>query len=345
MVQITLKDIAAKAKVTPAAVSKILNNKAPWVGDVTRERVKRIAEELDYQPNYMGQSLRSGKRMEIGVIGASHLNEIQDPQSGQIYSGIGEVVEENGFYLTFVPHSPKGGKEGFEKELLKIGRSKMVDGLILLIYPNHYNNYNLNAYDLLKRMNIPLVIIHHTSTELPFYNVGFDARRAGELATTHLIEQGYRDIMVFYEDARYGEHFFAGATSVLKNFNLPVQGKGGQFKNFSSEQGYQIGKQILANNRVHEGYVICSDRLSLGFMDALKEAGKNVPADVGIVSCDNLFNKEVFRSPLTTVDRKYEDLGRNAARLMFDQIENHHIENKSIILEPELVVRRSTKKK
>jgi LacI family transcriptional regulator len=346
----SLTKIAKEAGLSKATVSMVLNNKKSPLSfsEETKEKVWGIARRLNYQPNHYAQSLSRGKSMCIGIAGTGSLDNMDNVCITRIWSGAGRIIEDHKYNMMLLPLSVNY----VEGTLLKMVRSKMVDGVIIHVYSSEYESFNAEVVPFLHQEKVPFVAVHSTSQPLACHNVGFNAVRAGYLATRHLIERDITDIgMVCCPRLRYNEELFAGYQAAMRENNFPCQDLRFTTAGYddTAEHGYAFGKKILHDGqKLCEGYVFLSDYFAYGFMEALAEAGKQAPEDVLVVACDNSFKPAYFRSRLTTIDRQFEPRGAKAAEFLFTAIDNKTAEAagfQTFIAQPELVVRQTSMRK
>lgn len=342
MPRVTMKDIAKRAGISQQAVSQIINKKDTMVSQATREKVMQLVKELNYQPNYIARSLRSGKRFCIGVAGTGSLSQMDDITTAQVFAGIGGVVEKHDHHMMMLPL----GKTDLLDILIKTGTSGMVDGLIIMVYSGFLETFSGTIAQELKNANIPFVAVHSTGYPLDCPNVGFDAVRAGRLATEHLIDQGYTDIGIVCTLGRmYGNQVYEGYAAVMQEKNLAVHDHRMEHDTYSADSGYRRGQELLEKGAVRNAYVIHSDSVAFGFIRALEEAGKKVPEDVAVVGGDDWVRDDYLYTNLTAVNRRFRDRGRAAAEMLFRVIDDpNNNTNEQVILEPTLTVRDSSRK-
>jgi LacI family transcriptional regulator len=340
MPHVTMSDIARRAGVSQQAVSQILNNKTTMISPATREKVMRLVKELNYHPNSIARSLRHGKRYCIGVAGTGSLSSMDDLSAARIYSGIGSVAGSKGYNLLFFPLAPANTYE----ILIQAAKSKMVDGIIVFVYSSWYQGFVDRTAPLLLRENVPFVAIHATSLGFPCPNVGIDTPRAGYLAARHLADQGYRHIgLITSGNKAYGTQLFNGCQEALQEKGLIACDLRDEAYDYSAAQGYKHGRQIIGQHPELDGFVVHSDAYANGLVRALIENGRRVPQDAGVVGCENLFKENLALSTLTAVDRRHEERGTKAAEILFDIMDNGTGE-RQVVLEPELIIRESTKR-
>jgi DNA-binding LacI/PurR family transcriptional regulator len=343
--RVTIKEIAKKAGLSNPTVSRILNNKAGFqIKKEKRELVLELSKKMGYQPDYAARSLRSGKRFAVGVAGGGSLNDLRDIAAGQWYAGIGKVVEKYGYYLSFFPIA-----EDFNESLVQMARQKMVDGLIVINYSPHYESFVKQVVPLLHEEHLPLVVIHSNSAPYDCHNVGLDVEKGGVMAAEHLISQGYKNIMTAgFHDSRFGNEFRQGVQKAAEQPGLHIADFPARGRLVSARIGYELGQAVLKSGKPADAYLLAHDFLAMGFMEALKEKGIGVPDDAGVMGFGDILKTEQVMIPfLTTIDRHLDCMGQKAAELLFDILEGRlPVDSgwKTEILQPELVVRKTTRK-
>jgi LacI family transcriptional regulator len=313
------------------------------VSQKTRDKVRRIARELNYHPNLVARSLSTGKRLCIGIADTARLDELDNLTMASYHAGIGKVTEDKDYHMMFFSIK----QDEWLQRIVRAAQSKMVDGIITKVYSTHYKNYNTEVAPRLLESGVPFVALHAVSRGLHCNNIGFDAVKAGHLGTTHLIGQGIKDIgMVGLKGRIYNDELFTGYCRAMKEHGLDPVDLRLDIADYrdKADDGYELGKELIKKDGVREGYFIFSDFFSYGFIDALKETGKQVPQDVLVTGCGNVVSSSIFRSTLTTVDIKLRERGQRAAELLFSLMEpdNNGNEYTTYIQEPELVVRGSS---
>ena len=340
----SIKQIAAEAGLSKATVSMILNKKeSPLTfSKDTKKRVWEIAKRLDYHPNYQARSLSTGKTECIGVAGGA-LWAMDNISLSQTYSGIGRAVHDRNYNMMFFPI----GQGDAEAVMIKAVRSRMVDGLAIIVFSSMHEDFLNQTLPSLKEAKIPVVAIHSTNYNYPCHNVGFDSVKAGYLAAQHLLDQGIRTIGFtgirgkgrLFNDLMYNGYRKAMEEAGYPETDLRLDSP---YYQDNALQGYEYGKKLVAGN-VPEGLVVHADTFAYGIMDALKEKGISVPEDTAMVSIDNVLKEDIRSSDLTTVDRKFEERGRLAGEMLFRAIDNGKNSTfETQICEPELIVRKSS---
>lgn len=337
--KITINDIAKAAKVSKSTVSKVINNSAE-ISEKTKEKVKKIMQELDYYPDVRAQQVASQKKNNITLlIDANEEQYITDQYFYNIICGIEKVLFAQNFDLTI---SNINNFENIEMLLEKFVYSKKTDGILL---PG--SALNKHIIDELKRLNFPFVII---GQPLKFKNnfwVDIDNKLGSKLAVSHLLKQGYKRIAyvgglssgVISKDRQDGYR-----EAICDNF------KNDYSKEFLLEvaETNNIADAIksLYNRKEKPDAITCEDNFfAHSVLKTLKNLGLNTPKDVGIVCFNNYPLAEYMEPPLTAIDIDTFKLGQVAADLIFQIIQNVKDECCKVLIKPGFIVRDSSLKR
>lgn len=341
MSKVTMKDIARAAGCAQQTVSKIINKKDDhMVSSATRDKVLKLIRQMEYHPNYLASSLRSGKRHCIGLAGCGRFHQLSDPSLARISAGIGSVVDEHNNYITLIP---MGDKE-FSRNLQKVVASRMVDGLIMVVYSNQYDDFKDTILPALKQGGMPFVTIQSSERQLECPNVGLNIQQNGYLAAQHLVSRGFTDIGIICDIRRYTHRqLYNGYVQALqaagiKTVQDPLAGE-----QYYHAEGRWIAGKIIDRKDLKQAYVVYSDAVAMGMISYFREKGMRVPQDVALAGTDDILVPDFFNSDLTSVSRKFEERGAKAAEMLFEAIDrNGEMEPKSWIAEPELITRSSS---
>lgn len=329
--RVTIRDVAARAGVGIATVSRALNGDSE-IAAKTRARVLAACRELGYKPSSAARSLKRGKSQNIGVaIMSRHAPVILNPYYAEVLGGIEAVLEAADYHLLL--SSLKRNEE-----LLELARENRVDGL--LVIGCDIADRVLGA---LAKTGIPLVLIDNAFDGLP--SVTVDHLGGAGAAVRHLLDGGYRRI-AFVTETLDNPNFQArlhGYRSALAEAGIAYDealiAEGGN----SWEGGYQAMKAILARlNEPPEAAFGANDPAALTAFKALQEAGYRVPEDVAIVGFDDIHLTAHHTPPLSTVRIDKRLLGRTGAEMLLARINGATPE--SVELATELVVRGSSRR-
>lgn len=330
---VTIKDIAKVLDISPSTVSRALRGDSR-VSDKTIQRVKRIAQRLNYQPNITAQRLVSGKTNNIGVILNKDIREYTSVRifNSIIINGILEVAEAHNYNLNFAIDA-KTDKQG---ALYRIVESKDVDGVLII---------NVVSEDILAKLRvnkIPVVLVDNHFDNSNTFAVNNDDRKGAYIGTSHLISLGYRSIalMGITEEAFHRECVLgflqAMADHGLKaNPNFIRRCKG------SLEAAYEEMTKMIDKKNIPRGIFAVNDEMAIGVIKAIKDKGLRVPEDIAVVGMDDMPLLDYVDPPLTTVRIYIAEIGRTAVRMLLSLIQGKYHGKRQIAISPKLIIRRS----
>jgi len=336
--KINIKDVAKKAGVSTATVSRVLGD-FPGVRDKTRKKVLKAVSELNYEVNAVARNLRQKKTNSIGIIVGNVLS--------QFYSVIAKSVEDtnNKFgYNTILCN----GDENPEKELeyLKVLKSNRVDGIILT--PTGKNSeYVQHLIDSRTKM----VLLDRLIEGVDCDAVLVDNTNGAYKAVKYLIDQGYRKIGIVdaYLDRTTGAERLKGYLQAIEEAGIAKDDSLIKIGNFKKESGKRLTRELLKQSNRPEAIFTTNIDMSMGALIAIKEMGLTIPDDIGIVCFDDSDWASILDPPITVIRQPVYQLGSIAAELLIKKIENNKNslnQMPSIVtLNTELIIRESTKKK
>ena len=184
--KVTIYDVAKKAGVSIATVSKVINNTGN-MRESTRQRVKEVMEELNYYPNVLASALMGKGTKTIGFL----VQDISNPFFSQLAKVIEDRVHEKGFNV-FI--SSTDDDEVKEKKYIELMEQKQVDGFIV---SSTYKNKDI-LKNLIER-DLPLIMLTQDDPELNVSKVSIDDFKGGYEATSHLLQNGHRKIAIIAE--------------------------------------------------------------------------------------------------------------------------------------------------
>lgn len=331
MERLTIKEIARLAGVSKATVSRVLNGR-PGVSPQTREKVEKIIQTYSYRPSPLARGLSSQKTGVIAlVISHSAARLSAHPFLLEFLPGISHVLEEHGFRLVLsIPDS----EERYELACQLIAQEKLAEGVVVLGVRR-----NDPRLPFLAKNNIPLVTVGRPIGYTGISFVDADNYGGARLATEHLIELGYKQIL-FVNGPK--EHTAAiareeGYKAAMLAHNLKPEVAYGDFSYMS---GYRAVKEWWRKGRRVLAVFAASDMAAIGASTAFKEMGIKVGKKAAVVGFDDIPYASLFDPPLTTVRQPIRELGEAAGRLILRVLEGGVTE--SVILPTALVVRGST---
>ncbi|MCX6081090.1 MAG: LacI family DNA-binding transcriptional regulator [Chloroflexi bacterium] len=326
----TIADVAKKAGVSIATVSRVWNGSSPVI-NTTAERVRIAIADLNYAPRPAARVLARRRTDTIGLV----LPEISGAFFSPMLRGIETGVREADFGLliqsTHASH--------LEKHTSRAMGEHNTDGLI--IFPGGMDEKEIRR---LHGLGFPLVLMHLSAPEgLSIPMVTVENKSGANLLVEHLINIHGRRKIAFLQgpeghaDSAWRER---GYCEALQNHNLPFSpeliGQGG----FSAEIAQAAVQKWLQNGLEFDAIFAGDDEAASGALQALREAGKRVPQDVSVVGFDDISFSRYLNPPLTTVRAPTEQVGLEAVRLLVKLIRNENTEAQ-VLLPTNLVIRQS----
>lgn len=330
----TIKDIAAVLGLTPSAVSKALNDH-PRISDKTKIAVKQVAQDLDYQPNFLSSALRKGKSNLVGVI----IPRVNSHFFSSVVENIEKVLNLNGYNIIMTQSNELYTKECQEIDtLLKI----QVDGIIASMANE---TIDLEYYQKIKSKGVELVLFDRGEEELNVDYVGIDDYKSSHLVIDHLVSQhckriahiaGFKHIRIYKERIR-------GYKDALEKSGLTVQENWIIESNLRLEDGRRIMQQLLDFPERPDAVYVAGDIAALGALQVLLENNIKVPEEIALIG----FSDEPFTSltqpSISTVNQHSNQIGKLAAEAFLERMNDPHKKSiNRIILEPELIIRQSS---
>lgn len=332
----TIKDIASVLGLTPSAVSKALNDH-PRISDKTKIAVKQVAQELDYQPNFLSSALRKGKSNLVGVI----IPRVNSHFFSSVVENIEKVLNLNGYNIIMTQSNELYAKECQEIDtLLKI----QVDGIIASMANE---TIALDYYKKIKSKGTALVLFDRGEEELNVDYVGIDDYKSSHLVVDHLVSQNCKRIahIAGFHHIRIYKERIRGYKEALEKWNLPIKDHWIIESNLRTEDGRRIMQQLLDAPKRPDAVYVAGDIAALGALQVLLENNIKVPEEIALIG----FSDEPFTSltkpSISTVNQHSDQIGKLAAEAFLERMNNPKKKTISrIILEPELIVRQSSNK-
>ncbi|RNL62249.1 LacI family transcriptional regulator [Nocardioides marmoriginsengisoli] len=332
--QPTLATVAERAGVSRQTVSNALNN-PELLREDTLARVQEVIAELGYTPNRAARQLRTrsshmiGLRFEPAPEGTS--NALMD----RFVHTLVEATAKTGHHIVLFSGDPDDPLDGYD-ELL---RATAVDAFVIT------DTYaGTPQADLLHGVGAPFVTFgrpwEDPSARHPWVDV--DGARGGELATEHLIEVGHTRVawLGWERESRIGEDRRTGWRRALDAAGLDATGLGVRTTD-NVDAARMAAHELLEDGRT-TGFACVSDTIALGVLHALAERGLRPGADIGVVGFDDSLGAQVTWPGLTSVRQPLEQVAIEIVDLVNTVLSLKAVANPARMLEPTLVVRRST---
>ncbi|WP_214111121.1 LacI family DNA-binding transcriptional regulator [Acrocarpospora catenulata] len=324
----TLEKVAARAGVSRATVSRVVNGSAS-VGEDIRRAVLRAVEELGYVPNFAARSLVTQRADTVALVFSEPPVRVfsDDPTFAGIIRGVSQELELADKQLVLMLAGSARGHERVERYTT----AGHLDGVIVA---SMHGADPLPA--VLARLGIPVVCSGRpiTGNGLPY--VDMDNVSGAMQAVSHLVERGRRRIATIA-----GPPDMVAGIDRLNGYREVLRDSGRRsiiaIGDFTRDSGALAMRQLLDDDPALDAVFVASDMMAFGALKALREAGRRVPDDVAVVGFDDVPSAVYTDPPLTTVRQPTLRMGRELARLLLDPDQSA-----PVLLPTELVVREST---
>jgi LacI family repressor for deo operon, udp, cdd, tsx, nupC, and nupG len=327
--RVTIRDVAAKAGVSHQTVSRVINN-SERVNDDTRARVQATIAEMGYRPNAIARFMARGRTYNLACF-SPNLTDFT-------YANIIEAAETEarrlGYFLLI---SSAPDEKSFTTLVDQLLFSRRAEGLLVI------SPFLDARHERLPR-NIPTVFVGAEPIQEEMSSVCLDEVSAGYTATQHLIGLGHRQIAHIsgpvIEDCT--RHRLTGYHEALKEVNLNFDPTLVVEGDWSATAGYHIVERWLHNGTQFSAIFAQNDRMAVGSIRAIRDAGKRVPEDISVIGFDDMPLASYFEPPLTTIRQDTSHIGRGAVRLLIQAVEQAETPPQKLRLPAELIQRGST---
>ena len=323
--KVTIKDVAKASGVSIATVSQILNGHTKNFNPKTIEKVKQVKEEMNYEADYFARRMVGKKSKTIGVM----VPDITNPFFSTFVRGVEEVLYQENFIPMLYNVERDNIKENNALEELS---RRGVDGFI--IASSAISNEEINR--VLRNKKHPFIILDQKSSDGDSDTIGTDDFLGGQLAGGHLLELGHKEVSIVIPKRLTSniENRIKGFESIFKGTTHIVKAS------LSKEGGKEAAPAILLTNST--AIFAVNDEIAFGLYHALKKAGKKIPTDYSIIGYDNVEMCEYVTPELTTIAQPIVELGREAAQMLLNRVEDPKQEWQNKILPVNIINRFST---
>lgn len=298
----TIRDVAKRAGVSVTTASYVLNDTGN-IGEATRKRVLKAAEELNYHPNAFARHLKRRKTQTIGVF----ISRFGGAFYEEILEGIHSVILETDYELLVCPES---------RSTRRILLHRQVDGAIVF-------DSKITDDSVLKLASrrFPIVVLDRALQNEFILPVLLDNPQGVRQAFAHLYAQGFRKLAFIAGAADSFDNAERMATflSEAERHDLDVSVYQG---NFTESSGYDAGRLILGGDDRPEAVFCANDQMAVGFLLALKEHGLRAPTDIAVVGFDDIPMVRYMQPSISTVGTSRFEWGATAVRQLIDFLEN-----------------------
>lgn len=335
---VRLKDIANDLNLSQMTVSRVLRGHID-VSPETKARVLQRVKELNYRPNVVARSLRTGHTSTMGLVVPS----LREAHASELARAIDKTIRTAGYELIVCLSEDNPASEQRNVELLL---AHQVDALLIVSIQESLSFFQ----DLSHKQQVPLVFIHHKAQDSVHNSVfvGIREMEVGRVAAEHLISIGCRRIAYLRGPRTYiGDLRYTGFRDALRNSNLPhrsefvIDGLGMETSEY--RRGFD-GMLRLASGKVRpDGLAAYTDMMAVGAIDAAASKGIDVPKEIAIVGSGNEVRLCEMHISLSSIDTAGYEVGQSAGRAALRRISGDaRSSTRNILVAPKIVVRRSS---
>lgn len=335
--RVTIKDVAAKARVSYQTVSKVLNRQAQ-VSKETETRIWNAVHELGYTRDQRAHNLRAQRSYMLGYSWAPTQEDQVNQVLDSFLQSIMAAAKAAGYHILLFPHPELKGHIAAYRELIHSGS---VDGFVLSSV-----QHNDPRLSFLLNEQVPFVAFGRGQAAAAYAYVDVDGMAGMQAATEHLLEQGHRKIAVlaWHRTSRVGSDRLKGYTNVLRAAGIAhepqwiVRGEG------TVDFGYTAARAwlTLPEAKRPTAMIAMNDAMAIGAMRAAHEQGLQVGPEIGIIGFDDIPLSQYLTPPLTSVHQPIWEIGQKVISILVHLVENKPSPEFQILLPPRLIVRESS---
>lgn len=329
----TINDIARRAGLSKASVSRALNGKQDVDPD-TRQRVMKLATQMGYVPSASARALSNGRSNCLGLL----VPTLTWPWILEVLRGVAAEIESSGYSL--ILYTTAEGEESERAFMSQVVPAGAVDGLALVI--------PLGMLDYVERLakgGLPVVVVDDRGHYPDLPTVATTNVEGGRTATRHLHEQGRQRIAMLNGPHDFGcnRERLEGYKSALKEAGLRFDPRHVIDSDFKETGGASAMSALLEADPRLDAVFVANDIMAFGAMRALRSAGRLIPDDVAVVGFDDVPASAMTHPPLTTIRQPLYEMGRTAASMVMAAVRGEPIAQR-IELPTSLVIRESSGK-
>lgn len=323
MSNLTIRDIAKMAGVSPTAVSFVINNRS-GVSQETRKKVSEIIQRTGFTPNIHSKRLNSGKSLTIHLVLRHYVYPLYNQFAQETLIGVFKASKAFGYSVVFTYVDEQMGTD----QILESVRSKDCDGVIL----NQFADMALIT--ALQFENIPYVCVDcHLNKDGALPLVEVDYYRAAFQATNYLCQSGHKEIG-FIGPAlpqNYYTNTFGGYMAALKQSGLIINPSWVFTTDLVEHSAEDVISEFLQSTPLPTAFLCAGDSYAIDTMRCLKSMGLRIPEDISVIGLDDLMVSRYLEPPLTSVTFNKEQIGYLATELLYQIIQNQPYNSVNLI--------------
>lgn len=327
----TIHDVAELAGISPATVSRVLNN-FPHISDEVRQQVLAAIDQLNYEPNRVAQRLRASHSRLIGIV----VTDITNPFFNTIMASIEAVFFDQGFSVlmsntTAIPRK--------ELDYLSMMENEGIAGLIIAPSSENVDRVAEMAAD-----GLPIVVLDRRMPNALVDVVLADNAGGAQSAVDHLVSVGHTRIghIGGRMPLSSGRERYEGYLRAMEQHGLPVPESWVRFGDHKHESGYARALELMDEPDPPTAWFVANNMMTLGALAAIHDRGRQIPDDIAIVGFDDMPWAVVLNPPLTVVAQPTLEIGQLAANMLLERIQEPDRVPRVAVLDTKLIIRASS---
>lgn len=304
----TIKDVADRAGVSIATVSRVING-ATIVSEKSRRRVLAAIEELDFKPSQIARNLVMQTTNSIGVIVPALSNQF----TGGILNGIEEKSSSCGYDIMVCG---TGGDTEKERRYLELFQERQVAGIIFMGW-----QLKPETVQVINQLSTQVIMMNRNASGLTVPTVSIDNFRAAYQMTNYLISKGHRRIAFFRNSVDIdacGVEQYSGFERALAEAGMEIDRSLVKYGEFSEERSYKLMMELIETGNLPTAVFATSDVMAIGVINGLKDRGYRVPEDVSVVGFNDVEMASSYRPALTVIHQPLRAMGVEAVKMIID---------------------------
>lgn len=332
----SLKDIAAKLNVSITTVSFVLNGKAEEkrISQEVTRKIIQYTEEINYKPNQLAQSLRTGKTNILVFM----VEDISNYFFSKIARIIEDIAYQKGYKVLFCSNENNDDRS---RELIKLFYERQVDGFIIIPSPGIKDQI-----EMLIENKVPVVLFDRYFPDLNTNHVIINNENATYKGTLHLIEGGFKNIGFITIDVGQTQMTdrLKGYKKALREFNLPEYVLKIPYSETGSKSGKKIFQRFLKDHPDLDAVFFSTNYLTQIGLEVIKEKFPEKVFEFGIITFDDNDIFKIYTPPISAVSQPLEKIGEELMRIMLNLVDKNPVgdQPQQVVLEAKLKVRKSS---
>lgn len=329
----TIDDIANKAGVSKATVSRVLNGSL-IVSESTKQKVQYFIDKYDYKPNSTARSLSNGDSKVIAVL----VSEIGNEYFGRFLQGVSRAAYEKGYVIMSFNTDNDLEKE---RDILDTLRGQFLSGLLYtpsIFYKNAGDDLDIKSR--IDKLSIPVILIDREMLECDFPGVYFDDKQAMYKSMRYFLERGHENIAVITGsfDGSLIRNRDQGVLQAAKEMGYEFRSENILRCDYTWEEAYRLTIERFQKGEFPTAFLLGNNKIGLGFIKALNSLGLELNHGVECIGIDKIESLDFVNYGYSYIERNSEKMGRLAIEMLLNQI-NSQKKITSVYMPANLVIK------